>query len=225
MSSQATHAIETLPASEYAVARESQPDYVKGRRDFFKYADLGVTSASKGRIRAQRTSASDGLSEPTGWHYHKCEGQFVICWMAGWNCSLLTERRSVSKKGIQYTSQALLRITRPRHQMVLNFWNSPYRQKWALRLVKHLLPFKNKTWMKALYHQNVVLLGTLKGSRPDETFSLINFNFMRGERTPFLFAPNARVLLLMTVFPVRESMIRSTGLSRNSVGNISLKNS
>ena len=83
MPSQATQAIETLPAGEYAVARESHPDYVKGRRDFFKYADLGVTAASKGRIRAQRTSASDGLSEPTGWHYHKCEGQFVYM-LDGW---------------------------------------------------------------------------------------------------------------------------------------------
>ena len=67
----------------YAVARASAPNYVEGRRDFFKYADLGVTDASDRKMRVQRTSATDGLSEETGWHYHKCEGQFVYM-LEGW---------------------------------------------------------------------------------------------------------------------------------------------
>lgn len=67
----------------YAVARKSAPNFVKGRRDFFKYVDLGVTDASGGAMRVQRTSATDGLSEETGWHYHKCEGQFVYM-LEGW---------------------------------------------------------------------------------------------------------------------------------------------
>lgn len=67
----------------YAVARQSDPNYVEGRRDFFKYADLGVTDASQGKMRVQRTSATNGLSEETGWHYHKCEGQFVYM-LEGW---------------------------------------------------------------------------------------------------------------------------------------------
>jgi len=83
MPSQATQTLEKLASGEYAVARQSQPDYVKGRREFFKYVDLGVTAASEGRIRAQRTSARNGLSQPTGWHYHKCEGQFVYM-LDGW---------------------------------------------------------------------------------------------------------------------------------------------
>ena len=83
MPSQATQTLEKHASGDYAVARQSQPDYVKGRREFFKYVDLGVTAASKGRIRAQRTSARNGLSQPTGWHYHKCEGQFVYM-LDGW---------------------------------------------------------------------------------------------------------------------------------------------
>ena len=39
--------------------------------------NLGVTAASGGRIRAQITSAKAGLTRPTGWHTHICEGQIV----------------------------------------------------------------------------------------------------------------------------------------------------
>ena len=31
----------------------------------------------------KKTSAISGLTEPTGWHYHKCEGQFVYM-LDGW---------------------------------------------------------------------------------------------------------------------------------------------
>lgn len=48
-----------------------------------KYRELGVTEASNGRIRAQITSSSKSLSEPTGWHIHLCEGQFVYI-LNGW---------------------------------------------------------------------------------------------------------------------------------------------
>ncbi|MDH3738753.1 MAG: cupin domain-containing protein [Alphaproteobacteria bacterium] len=83
MSSQATATAETTEGQDYVVARKSDPNYVKGRREFFKYVDLGVTNGSQGRMRVQKTSATAGLSEPTGWHYHKCEGQFVYM-LDGW---------------------------------------------------------------------------------------------------------------------------------------------
>jgi len=56
---------------------------VPGRRAFFKYRDLLVGQATQGRIRAQVMSASQGMSEPTGWHYHTCEAQFVYA-LKGW---------------------------------------------------------------------------------------------------------------------------------------------
>ena len=34
-------------------------------------------------MRAQLMSASRGMSEPTGWHYHVCEAQFVYA-LKGW---------------------------------------------------------------------------------------------------------------------------------------------
>lgn len=60
-----------------AVTSAKAPDYVEGRRSFFKYRDLGVTKASDGWMRAQVMSAVTGMTQPTGWHYHVCEGQFV----------------------------------------------------------------------------------------------------------------------------------------------------
>ncbi len=71
------------PNSPYSVSRKSNPNYIEGRRTFVKYADLGVVDASGGRVRAQLMSVRDGLSKPTGWHYHVCDGQFVYV-VSGW---------------------------------------------------------------------------------------------------------------------------------------------
>jgi mannose-6-phosphate isomerase-like protein (cupin superfamily) len=70
---------ETTPetAMKVAVTSAKDPDYVEGRRNFFRYRDLGVTKASDGWMRAQVMSAVTGMTQPTGWHYHVCEGQFV----------------------------------------------------------------------------------------------------------------------------------------------------
>jgi quercetin dioxygenase-like cupin family protein len=65
------------------VAKRSAAKYVAGRRAFFKYRDLGVTGATGGRLRAQITSAEAGMSQPTGWHVHKCEAQMVYM-LSGW---------------------------------------------------------------------------------------------------------------------------------------------
>ncbi len=66
-----------------AVSSAKDPVLVKGRRAFFTYRDLGVTAGSAGRIRAQVTAGRDGMTEPTGWHEHLCEGQLVYM-LNGW---------------------------------------------------------------------------------------------------------------------------------------------
>ena len=58
------------------------PD-ASGRRAFFTYKDMGVTDATGGLMRAQLTTAREGMKESTGWHYHECEGQFVYV-LKGW---------------------------------------------------------------------------------------------------------------------------------------------
>lgn len=76
-------AVSTQPGQKLAVAKKDAATYVAGRRDFFKYRELGVTEASNRRMRAQVTSATQGLGKPTGWHYHVCEQQLVYM-LKGW---------------------------------------------------------------------------------------------------------------------------------------------
>jgi len=59
------------------------PVMTQGRRDFFTYRDLGVKEASADKMRATLMKAKEGMTEPTGWHYHTCESQFVYC-LKGW---------------------------------------------------------------------------------------------------------------------------------------------
>ncbi len=60
-----------------AHGRIAEPVLVKGRRDF------GVAEGSAGTMRAQVMKATQGLSQPTGWHYHECDGQFIYI-LKGW---------------------------------------------------------------------------------------------------------------------------------------------
>ena len=78
-----TSPAETASRQKVAHARICEPVLVKGRREFFKYRDLGVADASDGTMRAQVMMASQGMSRPTGWHYHECDGQFVYV-LKGW---------------------------------------------------------------------------------------------------------------------------------------------
>ncbi|HEX3576657.1 MAG TPA: cupin domain-containing protein [Rhodopila sp.] len=73
----------TTQAGKLAHATVDNATYVAGRRSFFKYRDLGVTDATDGKMRAQVTSATQGLGEPTGWHYHVCDHQLVYM-LKGW---------------------------------------------------------------------------------------------------------------------------------------------
>lgn len=71
------------PAMKLRHATAETAPFVPGRREFFKYRDLGVTDATNGVMRAQVMLAITGMTEPTGWHYHECEGQFVYM-LKGW---------------------------------------------------------------------------------------------------------------------------------------------
>lgn len=71
------------PKSKMVYATEETAPPVPGRRAFMKYRDLGVSAASGGAMRAQVMSSTDARSQPTGWHYHLCDGQFVYV-LKGW---------------------------------------------------------------------------------------------------------------------------------------------
>ena len=73
------------PISDMTLAHATKASATKvaGRRAFFTYRDLGVAAASGGRLRAQTMTAITGMTEPTGWHYHTCESQFIYV-LKGW---------------------------------------------------------------------------------------------------------------------------------------------
>jgi quercetin dioxygenase-like cupin family protein len=73
----------TATATSLRHATKDNAPLVPGRRSFFKYRDLGVTEASNGKLRAQVMQTVAHMKEPTGWHYHECDGQFVYM-LKGW---------------------------------------------------------------------------------------------------------------------------------------------
>jgi len=97
------------PPGKLAYATPTTAPLVAGRRSFFKYRDLGVTAASSGKIRAQVTIGAEGMTQPTGWHYHVCEGQFVYM-LSGW-------------VDLEFEDGEKLRIQ--------SSWSSPFPRTWA----------------------------------------------------------------------------------------------
>jgi quercetin dioxygenase-like cupin family protein len=71
------------PAMKLGYASLKKPRMVAGRRDFFAYRDLALKEASNGEMRGQVMKARTGMTQPTGWHYHTCDGQFVYI-LGGW---------------------------------------------------------------------------------------------------------------------------------------------
>lgn len=67
----------TQPGMQLLKSFFSKTPYSPGRRAFFKYRDLGLERASGGRMRAYHNTSIVGMTQPTGWHYHTCEMQFV----------------------------------------------------------------------------------------------------------------------------------------------------
>ena len=88
----------TMPAMKVAVATTENANYVAGRRAFFKYRDLGVTEGTNGFMRAQVTTAEQGMSKPTGWHVHKCQAQLVYM-LSGWVDLEFADRKVRIKAG------------------------------------------------------------------------------------------------------------------------------
>ena len=59
------------------------PWVAEGLRDFFLYRDLGVATATGGRVLAQLVKANSPPEEGTGWHQHVADFHIVIM-LKGW---------------------------------------------------------------------------------------------------------------------------------------------
>lgn len=55
----------------------------EGLRDFFEYRDLGIASATNGRVIAQLVRAKNAPEDGTGWHVHEAEFHIVYM-LKGW---------------------------------------------------------------------------------------------------------------------------------------------
>jgi uncharacterized protein YjlB len=75
--------LSTKPTMKLGYSRAKAPLMTEGRREFFSYRDLAIKDASRGTMRGQVMKAITGMTEPTGWHYHTCDGQFVYL-LNGW---------------------------------------------------------------------------------------------------------------------------------------------
>lgn len=75
--------ISTQSAMKLAHTSAKTPIMAAGRREFFSYRDLALKDASAGQMRGQIMKAKTGMTQPTGWHYHTCDGQFVYL-LNGW---------------------------------------------------------------------------------------------------------------------------------------------
>lgn len=85
------------PMQKLAHATPETAQIIEGRREFFAYHDLGVAEATNGRMRAQVMKSTRGLSEPTGWHYHVCDQQFVYL-LKGWVDLVFEDGRQIRLK-------------------------------------------------------------------------------------------------------------------------------
>ena len=70
-------------ASRSGTSHPLSPSVIACGRPPAPVATTGVADASAGALRAQVMSSSQGLSRPTGWHYHECDGQFIYM-IKGW---------------------------------------------------------------------------------------------------------------------------------------------
>ena len=85
------------PSQKVAHATRDNAKVIPGRREFFAYQDLGVEEASNGAMKAQIMTASQGLSKPTGWHYHVCDQQFIYL-LKGWVDLVFEDGRTIRLK-------------------------------------------------------------------------------------------------------------------------------
>jgi len=66
------------PSEKRVVHRSAAaPKFNAGRRAEIKYRDLGLEEATGGQLRAEMMQVRTGVSQPTGWHYHTAEVQFL----------------------------------------------------------------------------------------------------------------------------------------------------
>ena len=125
--------VETRAPMKLAISRKSAPNYTGGRRTFFKYRDLGVAEATGGSMRAQVMEGITGMTEPTGWHVHHCQAQFVYI-IKGWvDLEFEDGTRTRLEAGDSVMIPGRCGTTSSAPRPTWRSWNSPSPARWAPR--------------------------------------------------------------------------------------------
>ena len=69
-----------------------------GLRDFFKYRDLGIAEATRGKVLAQLVVANAAPEKGTGWHYHGAEFHIVLM-LKGWAKFMYEDKETLVSAG------------------------------------------------------------------------------------------------------------------------------
>ena len=70
----------------------------EGLRDFFEYRDLGIASATNGRVIAQLVRAKNAPEDGTGWHVHEAEFHIVYM-LKGWARFMYEDKETLVRAG------------------------------------------------------------------------------------------------------------------------------
>ena len=69
-----------------------------GLRDFFLYKDLGIATATHGRVIAQLVKANSAPEKGTGWHRHEAQFHIVIM-TQGWARFMYGDQETLVEAG------------------------------------------------------------------------------------------------------------------------------
>ncbi len=69
-----------------------------GLRDFFVYKDLGISTATNGKVVAQLVRANMAPEHGTGWHYHEAEFHIVYM-LKGWAKFMYEDKETLVEAG------------------------------------------------------------------------------------------------------------------------------
>lgn len=70
-------------AKQFHVTHASAKDFDSGLRGYFEYRDLGIKSATRGKVVSHVIRARPGEAPHGEWHWHDCDVQFVYV-LKGW---------------------------------------------------------------------------------------------------------------------------------------------
>jgi quercetin dioxygenase-like cupin family protein len=91
--------VETRDATSFSHNQPTDTQFRgEGLRVFFEYRDLGIASATNGRVIAQLVRAKNEPETGTGWHVHEAEFHIVYM-LKGWARFMYEDKETLVRAG------------------------------------------------------------------------------------------------------------------------------